>query len=784
MTVSSPWVSPPRAAYLHHERHRGITSESGLGPCKAIVRLFVDEVTVLTTEGLGERFDSERVPLIALYFDYGGRIYPCASSDDLPERDLAKEREARRVLENLGAMDLACLEETHAVSPDVTADYLVRLEGSVHDYCGFAAYVVPQLQRLGFRVDVADDYPYKVVAEETQWYAETKTDEKKPCWFSLELGVELNGRRVSFLPALLELLEQSRDKDDLASLVKSSSKCVALPVGEGTYLPVPIERVRGLVRVLSELWDGKGLRTGGQLSAPLLRANALDLLDTIITEAGGVVTIDDETAAHAAHCAPVRKAIPAPDGLQAELRSYQYDGISFLASLAAREEGGVLADDMGLGKTLQTIAHLLREKNSGHLAKHPALIVSPTSLVFNWSREMSKFAPQLKVVTHAGPQRHGNVFEGADVVVTSYPVLLRDIDRFGEEGQTFRVLVMDEAQAIKNDSSRVHKATKAVNAAYKIALSGTPIENHTGELWALFDVVNPGLLGDCSGFNRNFRVPIEKYRNVDRLAALRHLVAPYMLRRQKSDVLKDLPPKTELFRPVELAGGQRELYESIRVAAHQEVRKIIKRKGLSASTIPILTALTKLRQVCCDPRLSSLGAASRVRESAKGEMFFDMVGKQLGSGHRILVFSQFTSMLALLAKGLNDRDIRYSLLTGATKDRAAVCDEFEGGATPIFLISLKAGGTGLTLTSADTVIHYDPWWNPAVQSQATDRAYRIGQKKPVFVHNLFAAGSVEERMLHLQKRKRSMARAILDADSDASVFSEDDVEVLFAPLSA
>lgn len=779
MTVSSPWASASAARNTGSERHRGIWGEANLGSCRPCVRLFLDEVTVLTTEGLGERYESEQVPLIALTFDYGGRSFDADSADELGERDAAKEREARRVLENLGAVDLSLLD-THAVSPDVMAHYLVKFEGSVHDYCGFAAYVVPQLQNLGFKVEIDKSYPYRVVPQETtQWYAETKTEEQKPSWFSLELGVELGGRRVSLLPALMELLERAGENNDLASLVKTSTKCVALPVGEGLYLPVPIERVRALVRVLSELYDGKGY-TGGALSAPLVRANALSELSGMVADSGGACTFDANTNGRTDSGQTYPKDVAAPEGLRAELRSYQREGLAFLRSLAAREEGGILADDMGLGKTIQTIAHLLAEKKDGLMDK-PALIVAPTSLVFNWGREIEKFAPDLKVILHHGLGRHGNVFDGADVIVTSYPVLIRDTERFGEENR-FRMLVMDEAQTIKNASSRVHKAVKKINATYKIALTGTPIENHTGELWAIFDVVNPGLLGDGAAFHRWFRVPIEKCKNAERLMALRHLVHPYMLRRAKADVLKDLPPKTELFRPVELAGGQRELYESIRVAAHQEVRRIIKRKGLSASTIPILTALTKLRQVCCDPRLSSLG--SRVRESAKSEMFFDMIGKQLTSGHRVLVFSQFTSMLALLAQGLTERQIGYSLLTGSTKDRPKVVDHFESGSVPVFLISLKAGGTGLTLTSADTVIHYDPWWNPAVQAQATDRAYRYGQKKPVFVHNLFAAGSVEERMLHLQKKKRGVARAILEANADTSVFSEDDVEVLFAPLSA
>jgi len=262
------------------------------------------------------------------------------------------------------------------------------------------------------------------------------------------------------------------------------------------------------------------------------------------------------------------------------------------------------------------------------------------------------------------------------------------------------------------------------------------------------------------------------------------LVAPYILRRTKAEVLSELPPKTELRRPVELHGAQRDLYESIRVAAHAEVRRLIKTKGLAASTIPILGALTKLRQVCCDPSLVSLSGAEGVRTSAKREAFERMVKDMLREGRRILVFSQFTSMLALLSDSVQRMGVSHATITGSTLDRAREVDKFESGEVPIFLISLRAGGTGLTLTSADTVIHYDPWWNPAVQAQATDRAYRMGQKKQVFVHHLYVAGSVEERILRMQKKKKHVADAILGAGSADGVLTENDVEMLLSPLAA
>ncbi len=358
---------------------------------------------------------------------------------------------------------------------------------------------------------------------------------------------------------------------------------------------------------------------------------------------------------------------------------------------------------------------------------------------------------------------------------------MRDEERLAR--LPFHLLVLDEAQSIKNERTLAHRAIKSLEVEHRLCLTGTPVENNLGELWALFDFLNPGLLGDALSFRRWYRQPIEQQRDGERLAALRALLAPFMIRRIKRDVAKELPPKTELMSPVELRGRQRELYESIRVAAHADVRDVIKKKGLAGSTIPILDALMKLRQVCCDPRLVAMDAARAIVESAKCEALFAMLTTQLAEGHRVLVFSQFTSMLALISEGLRERGLRHLVLTGATRDRQGMVDAFERGQADVFLISLKAGGTGLNLTSADTVIHYDPWWNPAAQAQATDRAYRIGQSRPVFVHNLYVAGSVEERVLRLQQRKRWLSETILgDVGAGPAALTEGEVESLFAPI--
>jgi len=420
------------------------------------------------------------------------------------------------------------------------------------------------------------------------------------------------------------------------------------------------------------------------------------------------------------------------------------------------------------------------EKESGRMDR-PSLVVVPKSLVGNWQRELARFAPALRVVPYTGPRRSERLAElaRADVVITTYPTLVKDSAELAE--REFHYVILDEAQAIKNKKSLAHGAARALAARRRLCLSGTPVENHLGELWSLFDFLMPGFLGDEERFRLKYRNPIERGRSQGALESLRHVVRPFVLRRMKEHVARELPPKTQIVRPVELDGSQRELYESIRVAAHGEVRKMIRKKGVAGSTIQILDALMKLRQVCCDPALVSTPAAADVLGSAKRELFFELLTAQLEQGRRVLVFSQFTRMLALLGRGLEERGLDYAELTGKTVDRQRAIDRFQSGVVNVFLISLKAGGTGLNLTSADTVIHYDPWWNAAAQSQATDRAHRIGQTKPVFVYDLIVSGSVEERMLRLQHKKSELSRNLLSGGVSPS-FSEDELEDLFAPL--
>ncbi|MCD0177640.1 DEAD/DEAH box helicase, partial [Deinococcus sp. 14RED07] len=471
-----------------------------------------------------------------------------------------------------------------------------------------------------------------------------------------------------------------------------------------------------------------------------------------------------------------------PAGLHADLRPYQRQGVSWLQFLREYGMGGILADDMGLGKTVQTLAHLLLEKESGR-ADRPSLVVAPTSVIGNWQAEAAKFAPDLRVLTLHGKDRRAHFprIPGYDLILTTYPLLPRDIDDLG--AFEYHLVILDEAQNIKNARTAAAKAAGALNARHRLALTGTPLENHLGELWSQFNFLAPGLLHDEKTFRELYRTPIEKRGEAGRRQALAARVRPFILRREKRDVARELPPKTEIPVRVTLDGDQRDLYETVRVTTETRVREELRARGLSRSTIAILDALLKLRQAVTDPRLVKLDAARSVEGNAKFEWLSTHLPQMVEEGRRVLIFSGFATLLGHLEDWLREQRIPYSMITGSTQDRQSQIDAFQSGRTHVFLITLKAGGVGLNLTAADTVIHYDPWWNPAAEEQATDRAYRIGQDKPVFVYKLIAAGSVEERILDLQARKASLARGILDGGlSDATQLTSADLDRLFAPL--
>ncbi|MET0333268.1 MAG: DEAD/DEAH box helicase, partial [Rhizobacter sp.] len=371
------------------------------------------------------------------------------------------------------------------------------------------------------------------------------------------------------------------------------------------------------------------------------------------------------------------------------------------------------------------------------------------------------------------------------LVITSYPLAMRDMGTLG--AQEWHYVLLDEAQRIKNSRSQAALSVKGLNARHRLCLSGTPLENHLGELWSLMDFVCPGLLGSEAQFREHYRTPIERRQDNGRAQQLARRVKPFLLRRTKQQVARELPEKTETALRVELTGTQRDLYETVRATMDGKLREVIAQQGLARSQIMVLDALLRLRQVCCDPRLLKTGddgeAPARPHHpSAKMELLLDLLPTLVEDGRRVLLFSQFTEMLALIEIELQRLKLPYLLLTGESKDRGALVERFQQGDVPLFLISLKAGGVGLNLTAADTVILYDPWWNPAVEQQAIDRAYRNGQDKPVFVYTLLASGTVEDKMLELQARKAGLSDLLLSGVASDAALTTQDFDELFKPL--
>lgn len=461
-----------------------------------------------------------------------------------------------------------------------------------------------------------------------------------------------------------------------------------------------------------------------------------------------------------------------PESLKSIMRGYQKDGYRWMRVLFEHGFGGILADDMGLGKTLQTLAMLEALKTEGKEVK--ALIVSPASLVFNWRSEANKFTPGLKVCTVTGSAKEREAiikqYNDYDILITSYDLLKRDIASY--EDIRFNIEIIDEAQFIKNHNTAAAKAVRAIKSTHRLALTGTPIENRLSELWSIFEYLMPGFLLSHERFKKYISNPIEKDGDKAASERLRKLTGPFILRRIKSDVLKDLPDKIEETRITPLEGEQLKLYTA-EVAKTKGMLK--KSDNFKEQKIAILAELMKIREICCDP---SLVFDNYKGESAKRSATLDLIGSAIDGGHKILLFSQFTSMLELLEKDLKKAGIEYYKITGETgkAKRMELVDSFNAGAVPLFLISLKAGGTGLNLTAADIVIHYDPWWNIAVQNQATDRAHRIGQTKRVTVYKMIAENTIEERIVKLQESKKDLANEIISTENlSLSTLSKEDL---------
>lgn len=743
----------------------------------------------------------------------------------LLQRDLSAEADARDALTESGLRAL----------PMQAIQWRDREAGASHiglwslaeesQFGDFWAEQVPKLRALGWTIVVQPGFAHlsaavdrwRLVIDPVTGDAQAQAPDgivalRQPVRegsFMLSLGIEVDGETLDLAPLLADLLKRDRrwlDARELAAIADTAP--IALRAPGGRRIDAPAGPLKAIVGAMLDLLTDPRRKEGplrlSTWEAQRIEAMRLTLLDTQAARAGehGAWQLQGDaglsTLAKRLRAAGTPPDVAAPLGLGLTLRAYQLHGLAWLQYLREHQLAGILADDMGLGKTAQVLAHLLIEKHAGRLGRGsdaaasseqlptlPALVVLPTSLIANWQAEAARNAPGLRVLTLQGADRARDFARIAehDVIFTTYPLLWRDIDAL--QAQPWHLLILDEAQMVKNAASRSATALRRLTARHRLCVTGTPLENHLGELWSHFDFLMPGFLGDTRSFARLWRKPIETNGETVRAELLAQRVRPFILRRRKEDVASELPTKTEVIRLVQLQGAQRALYESVRVAADEQVRRVLARQSFNGAQISILDALLKLRQVCCDPWLVKGSKLPATMPRAKLEWLRDMLPELVDEGRRVLVFSQFTEMLALIATELDALQLAYLTLTGDTPvaTRGAVVARFQAREVPIFLLSLKAGGIGLNLTAADTVIHVDPWWNPAVERQATDRAHRIGQDQPVFVYKLVVEGSIEERMLALQARKAALAEGVLGSDAAAGVkFSPDDLRGLLSPL--
>jgi superfamily II DNA or RNA helicase len=575
-------------------------------------------------------------------------------------------------------------------------------------------------------------------------------------WLNLDMMFSSEGVAVS--------------EEELRMCLAEGKKLVRLE--DGTYAPIKSEEVGAVLERMAEIFAG----VGADGKVPLSQAGRVQDLMRMVSDQN--VPSNVKSIFGKLEDIGQIESIAKPRTLRANLRPYQKDGFSWLVFLHNLATGGILADDMGLGKTVQAIALLLwvRGKDERKLN----LVVAPTSVVPNWQREIEKFAPSFKTVLWQGPDRQEKAkeLEDADVMITSYALLRRDEEFL--QSLDFRYVILDEAQHIKNPLSATARAAKRLKSERRLAMTGTPIENRLSEIWSIFDYVSPGLLGGLNNFEEKYARPIDR-GDAQTAARLRTTIHPFVLRRTKSEVAKDLPEKIIQEMVVPMSEEQNKLYKQILRQVRESVMSEVEKQGLSKSSIQILAALTRLRQVACDPRLLGL-EGNFEEESGKLNALKEIVSEAAAGGHRVLIFSQFVSMLKLIKEALDGEKINYLYLDGSTKDRQELVDKFnDDDSHTVFLISLKAGGTGLNLTGADTVIHFDPWWNPAVEDQATDRAHRIGQDKVVTVYRLIARDSVEEKILQLSDKKRELVANVLTTeDVGLKGMTKADVESLFA----
>ena len=698
----------------------------------------------------------------ASFSDRKGQYYHVVRDTETEQRWLAQIRDA----------GLQTVPAGHIYTP-IPLPVTLFAPDTPEQWRPFIKTALPALRRQGWKISVDSEFTWNFTEVDA---IEGHAVQAEDGWFDLELTLKAGRQRVRMEPLLSGLFaDDHRWLGGNLNLIADDEK-IELRDPDDRRLLFRAAQLKSLVGNLIDLFD--------QQQPQPLRLAAWDVGRLGANDQQQHWTFDSDNAIHqlAQRLSGNQgvQLITPPAGLQATLRDYQLQGVSWMQFLRQYQLAGVLADDMGLGKTIQTLAHLLVEKEAGRLDR-PALIIVPTTLVHNWCSEAKRFAPDLRVLALTGPQRKTfyDQLDQYDVLITTYPLLWRDQPQL--LAQAYHMLILDEAQYVKNSASRAASVIRSLKTRHRLCLTGTPLENHLGELWAQFDFLLPGFLGNERAFTQEWRIPIERHGDKVRRDLLAKRVRPFMLRRRKQEVAKELPPKTTIVRSVELEGNQRDLYDQIRIAMQDRVQLAVQQQGAGRSHLVVLDALLKLRQICCDPRLVEDVRAEKVKHSAKLKLLREMLFELLAEDRRILIFSQFTSMLTIIAEELQRARIDFAVLTGSTRDRDEPVRRFQQGEVPVFLISLKAGGVGLNLTAADTVIHYDPWWNPAAENQATDRAYRLGQDKPVFVYKLIAADTIEEKVVALQQHKAELAGDILADDlSEPASFTPDDLTQLFS----
>ncbi|QYE37138.1 DEAD/DEAH box helicase (plasmid) [Polymorphobacter sp. PAMC 29334] len=703
-----------------------------------------------------------------LSFDYAGtRVTSSTNGAEITSngdagfvrftRDLRAEAQALDRLFSYGLMPLEAFDEIkskHAQRWDFAPHPLAQAT----DFAAFMQTALPRLRAEDWRVEYGPKWQL-TLAEVSSADMQFNVTPSGTDWFDISLGARIDGKIVDILPMLRQLLALGGP-----ALLGQAGDTITVAIGPGKLAQLSTEQIRPVLAMLLEM----ALNEREASERMRLPSSDIAVLADLETASAGQIAWRGGDALRILARALTRiemEATVTAASFKATLRPYQQQGLDWLQALHSAGFGGVLADDMGLGKTVQALAHITTLKAAGNLAA-PALIICPTSVLPNWQAEIAQFTPELGVVLWHGNDRQNQTeaLSAADIILSSYPLLLRDQKLFA--AQNFGLILFDEAQVLKNPKTASFRAAKTLKAPQIVALSGTPVENQLTDIWSLTDLVTPNLLGSLDQFKRTIDKPITRDKDDQAKALLRRRLKPFMLRRTKDEVARELPEKTEISEWIDLEKNQLASYESLRLLMQKRVRDEIARVGLLRSQIVFLDALLKLRQLCCDPRLvprsSGKGAGS-----AKLARLLEMLPELLREGRRILLFSQFTSMLDLIKPELDALQIAYVEIRGSTQDRDTPVRRFQADEVPLILVSLKAGGTGLNLTAADTVILYDPWWNPAVEAQAIDRAHRIGQSKPVFVHRLIARNTIEEKILGLQDKKRALAAMLWEGDDAA-----------------